>query len=90
MTDEEIHKAALADPDAQPLGEEFFKNAQVIRNDEERRAMHRKRKVARFEMRMEPGLKEWAEEHAESLGITAAGLVRMLLLKEKDQVEKAE
>ena len=87
MTDEEVHEAALSDPDAQPLGKEFFDRAQVIRTPEERKAMHRKRKEARFEMRMESELKDWADEHAHSLGITSAGLVRMLLLKEKKRVE---
>ena len=88
MTEEDIQDAARRDPDTQPDGDEFFDRAEVIRTPAERDTRRlNKRKDTRFEMRMEEGLKAWADEYAASIGIKTAGLVRMLLLKEKKRFE---
>lgn len=93
MTDDDVERTAAQDPDAPPTTEADWDDAAVI--TPEMRSLTRKlpsgRPVSpapRFEMRLDPDLKTWADDYARSLGIKTAGLIRMLLLKEKQRVEQ--
>ena len=79
------------DPEARPSAEADWDDAVVI--TPEMRGLTRKQPsgrpisaTPRFEMRLDPELKAWADDYARSLGIKTAGLIRMLLLKEKQRV----
>ncbi len=91
MTPEELGSAAAQDSDALPTTEADWEHAVVVTPEE--RGVSRKQPsgravstAARFELRLDPELKAWADAYAKSLGIKTAGLIRMLLLKEKQQV----
>jgi hypothetical protein len=93
MTDDEAQNAAAQDPDAPPTTEADWDDAVVI--TPEARGLPRKQPsgraisaTPRFELRLDSELKTWADDYARSLGIKTAGLVRMLLLKEKQRVEQ--
>jgi|GEM_PF-3639886 hypothetical protein len=89
---DESHRAAVADPDAQPSTPERL--ATMKRVTPEQMKDGRKHlpgrpvsKEGRFELRLDPDLKQWADGYSASIGIKTSGLVRMLLLKEKSMVE---
>ena len=92
MTEEEIMEAALADPDAQPSTERSRATGKMVTAEQLKEGRKHlpgrpQSDGARFEMRMDPELKQWADSYAASIGIKTSGLVRMLLLKEKGKVE---
>ncbi len=94
MTEEALEAAAAQDPDALPTTEADWDHAVLV--TPEKRGLSRKQPsgrpvstASRFELRLDPELKAWADAHAKSLGIKTAGLVRMLLLKEKQLVEQS-
>jgi hypothetical protein len=94
MTDEEIRVAVARDPDAHLDDQTFWAQAEVLTPEE--RHTRRTGKMpagrlinesARIDIRIEPELKQWADAYARSLGIKVSGLIRMLLSKERQQVE---
>lgn len=89
-----MRATATQDPDALPTAEDDWDDAVLVTPEE--RGLPRKQPsgrpvstASRFELRLDPELKAWADAYAKSLGIKTAGLVRMLLLKEKQQVEQS-
>ncbi len=91
LTEDEVRVAATRDPDAQPTTEADWDHAVVVAPED--RGLSRKQPsgrpvstAPRFELRLDPELKAWADGYAKSLGIKTAGLIRMLLLKEKQRV----
>ncbi len=91
LTEDEVRVAATRDPDAQPTTEADWDHAVVVTPED--RGLSRKQPsgrpvstAPRFELRLDPELKAWADAYAKLLGIKTAGLIRMLLLKEKKRV----
>jgi len=94
MSDEEIRVAADSDPEAHLDDEAFWAKAEVL--TPEARHARRTGKVSagrpisespRIDIRIDPDLKQWADEYARSLGIKVSGLIRMLLSKERQKIE---
>lgn len=92
MTEEELMRAALNDPDAQPSSPESRATGKIVTTEQLKEGRKHlpgrpQSDAARFEMRLDTELKQWADAYAASIGIKTAGLVRMLLLREKSRVE---